>query len=146
MAAAPKTEFTPSQPMQLIQFRSPGRTIVLPNGRRATGSWAMPVFGPIVARRPTSAAPTRLPTMIPARPVTNPTCRKSAAASRPIANAAGTRFGVNQTVKTRLTEPYRADAGIGSMPWPSIVRSPSWVGMSPARGPWSQRSSLLLSS
>ena len=37
--------------------------------------------------------------------VQNPSCRKLSVTSVPMKNAAGTRFGVNQTVKTRLTEP-----------------------------------------
>ena len=91
--------------MQLIQLSRPGTTIDLPKARRASGIWAMPVAGPIVDRAPTRTEPTRLPTMIASSPVTNPTCRKSAAASVPMKNAAGTKFGVNQTVNTRLTDP-----------------------------------------
>ena len=104
-AAAPKTELIPSQPMQLSQFSRPGSTIDFPYARRASGIWAIPVLGPIVASRPTRIDPSRFPTTIAASPVTNPTFRKSAAASVPMKNAAGTRLGVNHTVKTRLTEP-----------------------------------------
>ena len=43
--------------------------------------------------------------MIASSEVTNPSFRKSSVTSVPMKNAAGTRFGVNQTVKIRPTEP-----------------------------------------
>jgi hypothetical protein len=119
----------PSQPIVLSQLRTPGTTIVLPNGKRAAGSWARPSFGPIVLRRATNADPSTLPTITAMSDVTKPSLRKSSVTRVPMKNAAGTRFGVNQTVKIRLTEPYRASTGIGSMPWPSTERSPSRVGI-----------------
>src|SRR5512143_133651 len=131
IAIAPKTLLMPSQPMVLNQFRRPGTTIDLPNGSRAAGIWARPSFGPIVLSRATKYEPMRLPTTIAASEVTKPSFRKSAVTSVPMKNAAGTRFGVNQTVNVRPTEPYRALSGIGSMPWASIERSPSWVGIPP---------------
>ena len=67
--------------------------------------------------------------MIARSPVTNPSLRKSRVTRVPMKNAAGTRFGVNQTVKMRPTDPYRAYSGIGAIPRPSIERSPSRVGM-----------------
>ncbi len=105
IASAPNRLLMPSQPIVLNQFSRPGSTIDLPNGRRATGSWAIPVFGPIVDRMPTAAEPTMLPTTIARSEVTNPSFRKSSVTSVPMKNAAGTRFGVNQTVNTRPTEP-----------------------------------------
>ena len=136
IAAAPNTELIPSQPMQLSQFSRPGTTIDLPYASRASGIWAMPVFGPIVARSPTSTDPTTFPTTIAASAVQKPSPMNEAAASVPRKNAAGTRFGVNHTVKTRATDPYRADSGIGSIPCPSIDRSPSREGMPcPVRSP-----------
>src|SRR5215217_8207803 len=113
IAAAPNTELIPSQPMQLSQFSSPGTTMLLPYASRASGIWAMPVRGPIVARSPTRIEPTTLPTTIAANAVQKPSPMNAAAASVPRKNAAGTRFGVNHTVNTRLTDPYRADSGIG---------------------------------
>ena len=95
----------PSQPIVLSQFRRPGTTIDLPNGSRAAGSCASPSFGPIVLRRATKNEPTRLPTTIASSDVTNPSLRKSSVTSVPMKNAAGTRFGVNQTVKIRVTDP-----------------------------------------
>ena len=65
----------------------------------------MPVLGPIVPSRPTRIDPTTLPTMIASTPVMKPTWRKPAAASVPMKNAAGTRFGVNHTLKMRPTDP-----------------------------------------
>ena len=105
IARAPNRLLMPSQPIVLNQLSRPGSTIDLPNGRRATGSCAMPVFGPIVERSPTDAEPTTLPTMIARSEVTNPSFRKSSVTRVPMKNAAGTRLGVNQTVNTRLTDP-----------------------------------------
>ncbi len=105
IAAAPKTLLTPSQPMQLSQLRTPGTTMLLPKGNRESGIWAIPVAGPMVDSAPTRTAPTTVPRMIATTPVTKPTWRKSAAARVPMKNAAGTRFGVNQTVKMRETDP-----------------------------------------
>ena len=95
----------PSQPIVLSQLRRPGTTIDLPNGSRAAGIWARPSFGPIVLSSATKNDPRRLPTMIASSAVTNPSLRKSSVTSVPMKNAAGTRFGVNQTVKIRPTEP-----------------------------------------
>ena len=89
----------------LTQLSRPGTTIDLPNGSRAAGSCARPSFGPIVLSSATKHEPTRLPTTIARIEVTNPSFRKSSVTSVPMKNAAGTRFGVNQTVKTRLTDP-----------------------------------------
>ena len=105
MAIAPKTLLIPSQPIVLSQLSRPGRTIDLPNGNRAAGIWASPRRGPIVLSSATKYEPTTLPTMIARSEVMNPSFRKSAVTSVPMKNAAGTRFGVNQTVKTRLSEP-----------------------------------------
>ena len=104
-AAAPKIELMPSQPMQLSQFRRPGMTMLLPYAARASGIWAIPVWGPMVPRIPTRMEPTRLPTRMARTPVTKPISRKSNAASVPMKKAAGTRFGVNQTVKIRPSDP-----------------------------------------
>ncbi len=65
----------------------------------------MPVLGPIVASNPTRIEPTTLPTTIAANDVQKPSPMNDAAASVPRKNAAGTRFGVNQTVKTRVSDP-----------------------------------------
>jgi hypothetical protein len=64
----------------------------------------MPVRGPMIARAPTRAAETTLPSTIAARPAQNPR-PANATAKVPIANAAGTRLGVNHTVNTRYTAP-----------------------------------------
>ena len=133
-AIAPKTLLTASQPMQLSQLSRPGRMIDFPNGSRAAAICASPSFGPMVLSSPTKYEPTRLPTMTARIDVTRPSFRKSSVTSVPMKNAAGTRLGVNQTVNTRPSEPYRADSGIGSKPWLSIFRSPSCVGMSPTPG------------
>src|SRR4029077_18626704 len=103
-----------SQAIVLSQLMTPGTTMLLPNGRRAAGIWAIPDRGPIADRTPTRAAPIRLPTMIASTPDHHP--RPTIDASVPTKNAAGTRFGVNQTVNRRPTEPYRADTGMGSIP------------------------------
>ena len=104
-AYAPNRLLMPSQPIVLSQFNRPGRTIDLPKGSRAAGIWASPSRGPIVLSRATKNEPRRLPTTIARSAVTNPSLRKSSVTSVPMKNAAGTRFGVNQTVKIRLTEP-----------------------------------------
>ena len=79
------------------------RRCVLPNGSRAAGIWAIPVRGPIAETIETSPAPITLPTMIARTPSHQPS--PTIDASVPTKNAAGTRFGVNQTVKSRLTDP-----------------------------------------
>ena len=72
--------------------------------------------------------------MIASSDVTKPSFRKSSVTSVPMKNAAGTRFGVNQTVKIRLD---RAVAGRlrGSGPCRGLrsTRSPSWVGIPSSR-------------
>lgn len=89
MAAAPKIESNASHAMHASQLMPPGRTMLLPKGRRARGSCAMPVFGPIVASKPTTEDPIRLPRMMASSPVVKPSCKKSAAASVPTKKAGG---------------------------------------------------------
>ena len=47
----------------------------------------------------------RLPTTIASSPSTKPRPMNEAGARTPMANAAGTRFGVNHTVNSRQTAP-----------------------------------------
>ena len=105
IAYAPKNALIASHAIVLSQLRIPGSTIDLPNGSREAGIWAMPNWGPIADRYPTRPAPITLPTMIAASPVHQPRPMKSAAARVPTKNAAGTRFGENHTVNSRLTDP-----------------------------------------
>ena len=129
IAYAPKNALMASHAIVLSQLMTAGTTIDLPNGSLDAGIWAMPVLGPIAAMIPTSPAPMTLPMTMAARPAHQPRPMKSAAARVPTKNAAGTRLGVNQTVNTRLREPYLALSGIGSIPWTSTVRSPSAWGI-----------------
>ena len=105
MANAPKNALIASQAIVLPQLMTAGTTIDLPNGNRLAGICAMPVCGPMADRRPTSPAPITFPTTIAASPAHQPRPMKSAAARVPTKKAAGTRFGVNQTVKIRFTAP-----------------------------------------
>ena len=75
----------------------------LPKGRRARGSWAMPVFGPHRERAATGAAPRRTPTTMAAMPVARP--RPRAAARVPVNTPDSSMLGANQTVKFRQLAP-----------------------------------------
>ena len=59
----------------------------------------------MVDRIPTIAEPSTVPTTIASSEIAKPSLRKSSVTSVPMKNAAGTRFGVNQTVNSRVGEP-----------------------------------------
>ena len=106
---APNRLLMPSQPIVLIQLRRPGS-----DDRLAERQAAPPASGPCRSSGPSSPGARRSPNRArcrrrsPADEVAKPSLRKSSVTSVPMKNAAGTRFGVNQTVKSRVD---RAVAG-----------------------------------
>ncbi len=81
----------------------PGRTIVFPNGSRASGTWAVPVFGPQVHRIATGSEPMIVPTMMATSPSPKP--RPNTTARVPAKTPDSSMLGVNQTVNMRWTPP-----------------------------------------
>jgi hypothetical protein len=75
----------------------------LPKGRRARGSWAMPVFGPHRERAATGAAPSRTPMTMAPMPAASPSPR--VAARVPVKTPESSMLGANQTVKFRQLAP-----------------------------------------
>ncbi len=74
-----------------------------PNGRRASGSWAMPVFGPHSDRPATGIDPSTTPTTIAVMPALRP--RPRVAAKVPVNTPDSSMLGANQTVKLRQLAP-----------------------------------------
>src|SRR5215469_8575264 len=127
----PNSPTSASQAIDDSHCTAPGRTIVFPNGSRASGTWPVPVSGPQVHSAATGTEPMTVPRMMAASPAQNPS--PSSTASVPANTPDSSMFGVNHKVNIRYTPPYRPSAGMGAIPWLSSARSPGRLGRTPSK-------------
>ncbi len=67
-ASPPNSPTRASQAIDDSHCTVPGKTMDRPNGNRASGTWAVPVWGPHVHRMATGRDPMTVPTMMATSP------------------------------------------------------------------------------
>src|SRR5579859_1253430 len=113
-ASPPNSPTSASQAIDDSHCTVPGRTMVFPNGSRASGTWPVPVLGPQVHSTATGTEPMTVPTMMATTPSWNPS--PNTTASVPAKTPDSSMLGVNQIVNIRWMPPYLQSSGIGAIP------------------------------
>ena len=102
-ACPPNSPTRASQAIDDSHCTVPGSVMVFPNGSRASGTCAVPVFGPQVHKIATGSEPMIVPAMMATRPRPKPS--PSTTARVPANTPDSSMLGVNHTVNIRWIPP-----------------------------------------